>query len=961
MKTITQLFFYVAFLFALNCGAQVNIDFEGTVPGVYTTSNAVNGWTISSQTKTSCATSTVWAPGSPEFSVVSTPIFSFPFVGFVPSSPLGGNNVVILNNTTANSLVTRIAQTYSVGFSNQTVMFAYAGIWENGGHPCCEQAGLKVRAYDQYGNMITCPSYSLAGAGCQYVPSYSTTGLANWANWQGMYGFNFSAYVGTYVTIEATVNDCIHGDHYGTVLFDAKIVPPLPCVCGITGQPTNHSFCSGTSTAVLNAATGYTNILWTAPLAYPISVIQSTQASITLTNAVAGSVYTLTTISPQAFCINVETYTLTATNVSISGVWSTSTCANGTGGSATIIPIGSSTGYNYTWINSTNSVVSTASVVSNLAPGNYSVSITASGSASATCGTATSIAAIVSGTPQVQMKLRSYCGNEAYFCASGTNLRWYSGLNLIPPPIGSASCYTAVSPAPGGIYRVAFDGPVGCRDSIEYHLNPVPPGSLAVSNLQLNCLGAATGSAVISVTPAAGAPQGTNSFSVFSTAPAYSAGINPTASNSFTVTGLSGGSAYIANVYDGSCKYAVGFSVPGFVFDYSLSPASSTICQNANLFATVHFTSPSMGQQYSYAWSPSAFLGGGLGTSQNVALTPSTSVGSVATIVYTVVVTPTAVNCPLTKTLAITVAKLSSPTISPVSLLCFDPGSSFTVNTNPLGGIFSGNAAVSSGGVISPMLAAIGQNTFSYAHSVGTCIATSVGSFTVNSNPVVTISGDTLLCLRESTTLFAGGANTYTWSDNTNGSTLTAIPLATTAFTVNGTDVATGCTGTKTITISVFQYPTLTISGDSVLCEGETATFTAGGANSYTWSEGTFNQLLLVSPLANTTYTLEGTSTEGCTTMKTISVVVSPCTDIVENSVDGLLRIYPNPTNGKVLVDVPRHLQLTIFDNMGRVIFEKNLSEGTHSIDLKNYPNGVYILKASYQNQIRIFKLVKTD
>src|SRR3954468_5946041 len=78
------------FLISITGSSQVlyNADFESTPVGAYTGSNSVSGWTLSSQSLTSCSGSTVWTPGASEFSIVNAPIFGVPNLGNLPASPL---------------------------------------------------------------------------------------------------------------------------------------------------------------------------------------------------------------------------------------------------------------------------------------------------------------------------------------------------------------------------------------------------------------------------------------------------------------------------------------------------------------------------------------------------------------------------------------------------------------------------------------------------------------------------------------------------------------------------------------------------------------------------------------------------------------------------------------------------------------------------------------------------------
>jgi hypothetical protein len=95
---------------------------------------AVTGWTIQTNnnngTNGSCLTNTasVYSPGSPEFWIVATPVLGHPYIGTLPNSPLGGNNVAKLQDTNPGTLITRISSTFPVTNANTLFQFAYAGL-----------------------------------------------------------------------------------------------------------------------------------------------------------------------------------------------------------------------------------------------------------------------------------------------------------------------------------------------------------------------------------------------------------------------------------------------------------------------------------------------------------------------------------------------------------------------------------------------------------------------------------------------------------------------------------------------------------------------------------------------------------------------------------------------------------------------------------------------------------------
>src|SRR5690606_13159488 len=86
-------------------------------------------------------------------------------------------------------------------------------------------------------------------------------------------------------------------------------------------------------------------------------------------------------------------------------------------------------------------------------------------------------------------------------------------------------------------------------------------------------------------------------------------------------------------------------------------------------------------------------------------------------------------------------------------------------------------------------------------------------------------------------------------------------------------------TGNDTITfenmITVFDFHELTVTEDVSICEGEEATISVSGAESYVWSEdlGT-DASQTISPMETTTYEVVGTS-NGCSTNSEVTVTVN--------------------------------------------------------------------------------------
>ncbi len=107
------------------------------------------------------------------------------------------------------------------------------------------------------------------------------------------------------------------------------------------------------------------------------------------------------------------------------------------------------------------------------------------------------------------------------------------------------------------------------------------------------------------------------------------------------------------------------------------------------------------------------------------------------------------------------------------------------------------------------------------------------------------------------------------------------IPLATPSGTAYRVRVCAsnpgiiGVSNNSPITIS--QAPTVTaVANTNTVCSGSSAVLTASGATSYTWNTSANTSTLAVSPTVNTTYTVTGGNTPGCTSSVVVSVSVSP-------------------------------------------------------------------------------------
>ncbi len=100
----------------------------------------------------------------------------------------------------------------------------------------------------------------------------------------------------------------------------------------------------------------------------------------------------------------------------------------------------------------------------------------------------------------------------------------------------------------------------------------------------------------------------------------------------------------------------------------------------------------------------------------------------------------------------------------------------------------------------------------------------------------ITPNGSTALCPGGSIELTGTGADTYVWSTGETTESITVSQAGT--VSVSGTNACGTADEQIEITMGALPNVSITPSGSTALCPGETVTLTASGADSYSWSTG---------------------------------------------------------------------------------------------------------------------------
>jgi hypothetical protein len=330
---------------------------------------------------------------------------------------------------------------------------------------------------------------------------------------------------------------------------------------------------------------------------------------------------------------------------------------------------------------------------------------------------------------------------------------------------------------------------------------------------------------------------------------------SPTLAATYTVTGANG---------CGTSTAATSVSVHPLPVVTPVA-SSNTLCSGSQLTLTAQ------GNAATYTWTGGSVpITNGTGfvppTSTIYSLTGTSALSctAAATIPVTVYVTPTL--APTASPMIVCIG--GSSTLSAVGALNYTwTSTTHTVNTSTL--------------VVTPT--STGITTYTVVKSNSNCADTKTIQVITNSLPTVAaIVMPTTVCALSPATLAAGGALTYTWTAPgtpnytfTGATNLISTPVPAT-YTVAASDGT--CVNTATVHLATNPNPTISATSNATsICQGESVSLNASGANSYTWTTGTntlYTPSISDSPVIPTAYQVIGENSFGCTSQASQIVLV---------------------------------------------------------------------------------------
>ncbi len=337
------------------------------------------------------------------------------------------------------------------------------------------------------------------------------------------------------------------------------------------------------------------------------------------------------------------------------------------------------------------------------------------------------------------------------------------------------------------------------------------------------------------------------------------------------------------------CLLSTAFALNIHSQSLGINIMSSNLCANSNAYASV--SSTAVGAT-SYSWTINAMSCSATQTPATNGLTTfitypccgvftiSCSAMNGTTFISSVVNT---VNVSCSTASAVTISSSSNGSICSSSSATLSSTGNVTYTWIP-GGINGANVVVSpSANVCYTVLANNFQGCFNMS-----------ASYCMSVIPTYSIAaiGNTAVCLGNSVNLgLSGGPSFITNPGGIVSPTPILTPSVSTLYTISCPSGAYPCPSSTVIPIIVNPIPTISVANggasSNTLCAGKSATlFALGNVVSYTWSTFANTSSIIVTPSANTCYSVAGYSSLGCLNMAVycFSVLPSPSLTINGNN-----------------------------------------------------------------------------
>ncbi|MFZ8836341.1 MAG: T9SS type A sorting domain-containing protein [Flavobacteriales bacterium] len=175
-----------------------------------------------------------------------------------------------------------------------------------------------------------------------------------------------------------------------------------------------------------------------------------------------------------------------------------------------------------------------------------------------------------------------------------------------------------------------------------------------------------------------------------------------------------------------------------------------------------------------------------------------------------------------------------------------------------------------------------------------------------------------------------------------------------------------GCTYPVTAYVPEVEASDFYIGNDTIICEDEPLLIYGPLGYDYEWQDGSNNQFFYVAPgdFEPGTYSivLNGTTETGCSFADALILTVHDCSVGTTEMGLGEAKLFPNPANGLVYLDVNPGIKgwvVEAFDRTGKLVERRNWNGVNEPVfDVSNWSDGHYILQFQDDQRVLTWPLI---
>jgi hypothetical protein len=848
-----------------------------------------------------------------------------------------------------------------ITISSLTTSVTYSVIGTNHKTGCTATASITL-------NPLPSPTISISGPinACTNTPVTLNAGGAMTYTWSNSVKApsitvnSSTANTFTYTVIGTATNGCFSSSPVYTVSWDNSL--------SVTSWPATITACPNTTYSMY--AYGATNYTWstgattsviTSVAANTVFVVSSTNACGTSSSSIIMNVVNQPTVNVSG----TGTVCIGSNNFTCSGA------------------------QNYYWMGPTGNVYTGSSA--NISP-SYTGNITYTiiGTDANYCQDTITYPMFVNPSATFAVSPSSVCvGTSNTLTASGTptSYTWQANQNWWGPPIGSPIINTnSVVNTPTGpvYYTITGIDLSGCKTTTNQTFNPAPTTISITANTTTVCIGSwatlvasgansyswSTGSnsPTITVTPTTSTTYslfGTNACGTFTNS--IFINYNPVNTMQVVINGTNSACAYVPYTFTatGSANYSWNLSGSGNTCTIGMSGTTTLTAMAKDINGCVStdtkiitcsvIPTPTISGTYSVCTGQSSTLtanGSAPFLWSTAATTNSIVVSPLIATTYSLWGTDLS-GCKSPSAATFTLYPYPSPTtgITPTNTIVCN-GGFVGLDSAPGYNSYLWSTSSTASSIAVPVTTS--NNTFAVTviNSLG-CSKTSTISINTYSNPVLFSQPTMTLC---------EGSTPVSVLKTPSGGTLTGAFITDTLFNpvVSGNYTIyyyhSLCNFLGTSTITVLPQPAVSFSPTSnASCIGSANINLMGSPPGGVFSGTNVigNQFQPIMAGQNCVY-YDYTDANGCKNYDQQCFFVDLCTGINNQTIQHVFSVVPNPASGEITVSIDKlseDLSIGIYNTLGQIIIQKNITDTKTKINLSEQANGIYFVRISEANK----------